>query len=356
MRVVLPTNAKKRVPPPIALARPEPVELQKGEYLSLKLQSTPGDADSQTYELSIPYFSTGTPEQWLKFVRDLNRVLVGQNLTTGPSKYQMARRLLDGDALAKFEERATANGAETNEHFRTTLNEVTTHVFPKKALAYQKRYMRREMRKPRDMKTRAYVARVNEINAYLRLFPPFDPDQELPDDKLMDIFEYSIPNTWQKQATIQGFDIMQHTPSEFVEFCERLESVEDDETPKKKSDSNSTEKNSRGNKRNQKQRGSDKHQSKDTPTCMLHGPGHSTEDCKVLRSQAKRMKATYDAQSPPGKKNWKAKNEANAIIDLVTEKVTAEFNKKKRKEVNNCEADFSKLRVGSDTSDDSESD
>ena len=58
----------------------------------------------------------------------------------------MARTLLEGDALAKFNERATANRNETNDHFVTTLREVTTHVFPKKALALQKRYMRRFMR------------------------------------------------------------------------------------------------------------------------------------------------------------------------------------------------------------------
>ena len=224
MRVVPSTSTKnKRNPPPIPLERPEKVDLQKGDYLSLKLQSTPGDADSQTYELSIPYYGSGTPEQWLKFTRDLNRVLIGQSITTGPPKYAMARRLLEGDALAKFNERATANGNETNEHFVTTLREVTTHVFPKKALALQKRYMRRFMRKPRELKTRLYVARVTELNNYLKQFPPFADDQSIPQDELMDIFEFSMPATWQKQAIIQGFDIMQHTPNEFVEFCEHLE-------------------------------------------------------------------------------------------------------------------------------------
>ena len=86
-------------------------------------------------------------------MHDLDHILVGQSITVGPPKYAMARRLLEGDALSKFNERALANGNETNEHFATTLREVTAHVFPKKALALQKHYMRRFMWKPRELKT-----------------------------------------------------------------------------------------------------------------------------------------------------------------------------------------------------------
>lgn len=346
MRVVLPTgNKTRRNPPPIPLERPEKVELQKGEYLSLKLQSTPGDANSQTYELSIPYYGSGTPEQWLKFKRDLNRVLVGQNITTGPPKFAMARRLLEGDALSKFNERAQANGAETSANFTATLQEVTTHVFPKKALALQKRYMRRFMRKPRELKTRPYVARVMELNAFLRLFPPYGMDQALPQEELMDIFEFSMPASWQKQAIIQGFDIMQHTPNEFVEFCERLEGVEDD--PEAKTNKESNEKKSQKNNKFKK-RTKPTESNEDKPVCMLHGPGHSTDECKVLKTQAKRMKASYDAQSSDGKKNWKKKNETNAIIQAVVEKLQGS-KRKKGEEAHISEVDFSNLRVSSDS-------
>ena len=60
---VITTNQKSRFTPPIPLERPEKMELQKGEYLVLKLKSLPNNKDSQTYELSIPYFSTGTLEE-----------------------------------------------------------------------------------------------------------------------------------------------------------------------------------------------------------------------------------------------------------------------------------------------------
>ena len=52
----------------------------------------------------------------------------------------MARRILDRDALTKFDAKAAELNAETNVNFLLCLNAVTQHVFPQKALQYQKRY------------------------------------------------------------------------------------------------------------------------------------------------------------------------------------------------------------------------
>ena len=134
-----------RIPLPIALDWPEKEELQKGEYLQLKLRSNPADEHSQTYELCIPYFSAGMPEQWFKFNRDLSQVFDGQGLTTGPSRYAMTRHLLEGDALTKFNEEAVLVGNETVENLKTVMCTVAEHVLPKRAIVYQKCYMRRFM-------------------------------------------------------------------------------------------------------------------------------------------------------------------------------------------------------------------
>jgi hypothetical protein len=45
----------------------------------------------------------------------------------------------------------------------------------------------------------------------------------LPDDEIMDILTYGIPNTWQKKIVELNFDTQAHTPNEFVvELCERI--------------------------------------------------------------------------------------------------------------------------------------
>ena len=115
-----------------------------------------------------------------------------------------------GESLAHFEKKAesfvevdveaeTENRHETAENFDLALQAVTETVFPKKALTTQKRYMRRIMRKPKDMRTRDYCARYAELNKYLEDFPPFrGKAQVLPEDEILEHLEFSIPNSWQR--------------------------------------------------------------------------------------------------------------------------------------------------------------
>ena len=61
------------------------------------------DPTLQTYQRTIPFSRSGTPEQWLLVKKTLLKIIVGQNITQGPSKYSMARRVLEGDILARFD-------------------------------------------------------------------------------------------------------------------------------------------------------------------------------------------------------------------------------------------------------------
>ena len=110
-------NQKKRAPriaPPVPLEKPETKALEKGECHAHKLRNNPGDNDSPTHKLSAPHFSTGAGEECLKFRTNFDEVCAGQNITNGPGKFTLARRLLEGDALTSFENKATElNGAET---------------------------------------------------------------------------------------------------------------------------------------------------------------------------------------------------------------------------------------------------
>jgi hypothetical protein len=72
-------------------------------------------------------------EQQKNFIfwhRDLKKILIGQNAMTGLSRYAMARRLLDGDALAAFDRAAAQLEEETAENFEDSLNALAVHVFP----------------------------------------------------------------------------------------------------------------------------------------------------------------------------------------------------------------------------------
>jgi hypothetical protein len=64
------------------------------------------------------------------------------------------------------------------------------------------------MRKPMDMKIRDYVDCLLEINRYLKYFPTNTVERTtvLPNDEIMDILTYGIPNTWQKKIFELSFD------------------------------------------------------------------------------------------------------------------------------------------------------
>ena len=193
------TQTKRKILPPIPLERPAKQDLPKGAYQSYKLRNIPDDPMSPTYELSVPYLSSGTPEEWLLFKKNVNRVITGQDKTTGPPKYVLARRLLQGEALATFDNKATELGNETVAHFKECPTAVTNFIFPVRSSMLQKRYMRRFLRKPAEMTTREYVARVPELNNYLPEFPQVNGNDVdvIPPEKIRDMLEFGVPASWQ---------------------------------------------------------------------------------------------------------------------------------------------------------------
>jgi hypothetical protein len=67
-----------------------------------KLRAVPTNPDSQLNSLSVPYYTTGTPEQWILIRKNLDKVLIGQHITTGHPAYAMTWHILEGMALVKF--------------------------------------------------------------------------------------------------------------------------------------------------------------------------------------------------------------------------------------------------------------
>eukprot|EP00957_Ditylum_brightwellii_P185090 14095248-Ditylum_brightwellii.AAC.1 len=71
----------------ILFSRPAPKQLNHGHFHTYKLRTTPADATSPLYMLSVPFFDCGPPEEWIKFRRGLTAVLKGQNVMQGPPSY-----------------------------------------------------------------------------------------------------------------------------------------------------------------------------------------------------------------------------------------------------------------------------
>ena len=126
-------RVKFTIDPPIPLHCPEPPKPEKSDQLTFKLRSNPTNADSATYELTVAYFRTGTPEEWLLVRKAILEICTEQNLTTGPQRFTLARRVLKGDALAAFNDQAADEGAEMLATFGMCLRHVTEHVSPARA-------------------------------------------------------------------------------------------------------------------------------------------------------------------------------------------------------------------------------
>ena len=310
-----PLSKKGFVEPPIKIDKPEPRKLEKGEYMAMKIRSDPNDVDSLSSELHVPFFSTGTPEEWFKFLKDLKSVFQGQNLTTGPNQYRTVRLLLKDDALRHFNNKATELGAETTAHLKQCIGEVTQWVLPKKALQTQRRYMRRVCRKPRDTSMKDYIARYNELNGYLAMFNDNGDANKIADDEVMEHMEFAIPHSWQKQMILQGFNVIDSTIDEFIEFCERLEMTDD--TPDKNNDAK---------KQSKKRKDSDgtstkksKPQGKNKFLCELCGwnPTHNTSDCRTIKKKIQEAKEDFRKHKSGYKPNsdkkvsWKRRSNPN---------------------------------------------
>ena len=111
-------------------------------------------------------------------------------------------------------------------NFHKCIQYLKEHIFPDKALAYQKRYMRNAFKLPAGWAIKRYVARIVEINNYLPDFPPFQQDQKLQDDEILEIVKYGVPVKWQHALLQQEASGREKDLSEVVKFFERQSHIE----------------------------------------------------------------------------------------------------------------------------------
>ena len=167
-------------------------DLKKQEYIAFKCHNTPGETTSATYEVHIPYFGSGLPEEWVVLTDQLAKGIHGQDITTAPGRFDFILRLLTGDAKATFEQKARDITSHTVANFDTALKATTKHVFPTHAFRKQKRYLRRYIDKPTDMKVRKFVTRIVEFNSFFVHFPSET-------DENCESLYHSLPSSWRKQ-------------------------------------------------------------------------------------------------------------------------------------------------------------
>jgi len=202
---------------------PETVKYPKDKLLQFKLRTVPGNADSPTYELTVPKISgqEGVRET-IKWCKAIYQVFEGMNANTAQQRDVLVRRavcdqaetlyehgLVDATALrllalrdaaydtalaadpgnvaAAAAARAAVPAPAINEaDVDAGIREIMNFVVPFKGLQRQKRFMRRKCRKSADMTAREFYnhfVRMNEQE--LPHMPPhYDNAQRLTDDEV----------------------------------------------------------------------------------------------------------------------------------------------------------------------------
>lgn len=322
-------NPKKA---PLLPLIPDPLDEMTAENsVSYSLRTNPTDADSAKYKKTVRVLSgTESIRTVLRWSADTTQVLRGLNVTTGPEKYDILQDLLSNSALAVFRKSIETHtqtafdtyvtagttaaarvdrrnegrrGHVTNDIILTAKRELMSSLIPKKAVTLIKRYLRREARKPADMKVRAYYQHLVRMNSdEIPCLPPFGLDQNLPDDEITDILVYGTPRSWSREMDRQGFDPMTHTSGEVVDFMEQIEASEDFDG--QRVDNNKGKSNNNNN--NSKKKGNS---SKEGKWCMLHGKGsHTTDECNTLKEQTKKLKGNHEKSGKSyGNKTWSRK-------------------------------------------------
>eukprot|EP00957_Ditylum_brightwellii_P047582 3614870-Ditylum_brightwellii.AAC.1 len=92
----------------------------------------------------------------------------------GPPSYAVAKTSLEGDTLTVFEQAEITHGNQTVLHFKLCLDDVAKHVFPEKSGQTQKRYMQRKICYSKGTTVKEWVAKVLELNGYLKDFPAYN--------------------------------------------------------------------------------------------------------------------------------------------------------------------------------------
>ena len=296
--------------------------------MSFKLRSEPANEKSITYSVSLAPFNTGSPEQWLTFMKMLKAIFRGQNLTSGPERFAMTKRLLEGNALSIFEAHVASQGlTETTANLDRALYEVTKDVFPSNALAIQKRMMSRFIKKPRSMKVAHFIARLNELNEQLLKYPGAEPDTaKISQVDLKQIIEFAIPNSWRKQMKLQQFVVIEKTYKELINFCKHMEEYKILHPEEK--EKSQTGKTKSENKPANKKRKSE--HDKSNKFCMYHRPGHSSEECKKLIAFVKKEKRNHVPKEKSKNSKSYSREEVYAML-AECKRVSTSHTAKRRK-------------------------
>ena len=353
MKIAQPKSSSKKPNIIIPLVEEdESYKLSKDNATSWELRTVPTNAASPTYKLMVRILEGNeTPRQIVRWRKDVIKLCIGVNANTRESRQPIMEACMRPGPMNIFtatlrahaelaynEAMKTALAADTTagntdasdavrangiDHYRTDdhldigLQEVVANLLPRKVLPKVKRNLRRDMRKPLDMKVRTYFQALMRVNdEELPNLPPFGNRQFLTEDEILDILLFGTPRSWQQEMDRQGFDPVEKGLYETVEFMENIESVED------KPEFKEVKPKSSKTKTKGKDGESDSSSKKKAPYyCKHHGPNytHDTADCRALKSKGTHSNKTW-SRNKADEATSASKKELAALVAKIAKK------------------------------------
>ncbi len=275
--------------------------------LKQRASSTGTATAATTYKFYVKRFNEGTVHEWITTRHALQEIWTQNNNTDGTDRSATVRALLRGESLTVFnasmeelENPTDAQGIRTTANVTadmvaTALGLVAETVFPHRALMTQKVWMRRAMRKPKELSFRKTAAAVGRLNNSLPLFPNGSDTDKFSDPEVVELLEWSIPQTWRTKFDLDGYVPTEGTKAQLITACEILER-NDPQKQAKGLDNRPKEK-----AHNKKGQSSNKHKNdRKSPEkraafyCTEHGanPTHNSASCYVLQNRTNKAKET----------------------------------------------------------------
>ena len=384
MKLAVPKDTKPNSGDPLLafFDPPEPEEIEKRLQIGMKLRVNPTDADSALTYITIRKLKGGeTLDVVILWKHDVRKALTGLNATTGVQQYPIVEQVLEGQPLSAFrngsnkqnakehlmlreaakaaaeatESAATGSTALTIEAagqaaWATTLAPapsvtcieegmyaVISLYCPPKALAKQKRWMRRTLKKTIDMSVRDFANRIQKMNEDLKEFPPFThhvSPQTLREDELTEIFVHACPKRWLRKMDELDFDYLVKDTQEIIAFLERMEASEATDFDEVRNDSKT---NGKGNGKKKNAKKGKKSSGDGSFYCLHHGKNtsHNTDDCMVLKALAKEAKGGNGNKPKSKNKTWTKKAaDAKSEVKKEIQAFIKKAEKSRKKELN----------------------
>ena len=177
-------------------------------------------ASAPIYKKQVRRFDEGSPHQWIQVLESMREIWRQNNVTSPSDRLATFRTILRGESLTAFEAaiQEGVDGGDEEEHEEIPLSlkileeavvAVSKTVFPHRALEHQKLWMRRDMRKPKELTSRKLASAISRINNHLHLFPGASNDDKFSESEIVELMEFSIPQEWRTK-----FDSLGYIPSE----------------------------------------------------------------------------------------------------------------------------------------------